>query len=121
MKMNINDMLQLSFEKLESFDMNKSSLSSFVLIRNSIINELTKKDALMEDVEEQEVWLDNCIHALEQHDEEDIEDEDDDMPLSPPYYTGDDDDQNTYLIKDQQQQQQQQESFYQPYYNIPYY
>ncbi|KAG1450510.1 hypothetical protein G6F56_008328 [Rhizopus delemar] len=107
----MNDMLQLSFEKLESLDMNKSNLSSFVLIRNSIINILSKnknQDVIMEDrvVEDEQVWLDNCIQELQQEDMD--EDEDEDIPLSPPQS----DNTPAFIQKD---------SYCEPYYTIPYF
>lgn len=103
---------RLSFEKLESFDIQKSGLTSFVLIRNSLISALTKQqqynnyqsNSYMMDYEDEEqeqeqeqmeqeqveqveqVWLDSCFHQLDhqdQEEEEDSEEEDDAMPLSP--------------------------------------
>jgi hypothetical protein len=91
---------RLSFEKLESFDMQKSSLSSFVLIRNSLISALTKQqqynnyqsNSYMMDYEEEveeekeeqveQVWLDSCFHQLD-HQEQEDDSEEEDMPLSP--------------------------------------
>ncbi|KAG0739728.1 hypothetical protein G6F57_011845 [Rhizopus arrhizus] len=103
----MNDILQLSFEKLESLDINKSGLSSFVLIRNSIIHLFNKQDNIIKDYaieQEEQIWLDNCIHELEQ----DEEDEDEEMPLSPPPQS-----ENTidFIQKD---------IYYQPY-PIPYF
>ncbi|GAA5804574.1 hypothetical protein HPULCUR_010075 [Helicostylum pulchrum] len=103
---------RLSFEKLENFDMQKSSLSSFVLVRNSLITALTmqqhfnttldpeEQDDLMEEEEydsnmmlfdqveeEQQVWLDSCFTELDQvynnGEEDSDEEEDDNMPTSP--------------------------------------
>lgn len=88
---------RLSFEKLENFDMRKSSLSSFVLVRNSLITALTKQQQqqryeendmmLFDQVEEEEQqgWLDSCFQELDQVVEDHIEEESDeeDMPLSP--------------------------------------
>lgn len=97
---------RLSFEKLENFDMQKSSLSSFVLVRNSLITALTKQQQqqhyqevvnsdmmLFDKVEEQEqqVWLDSCFNELDQvyseGDQVEVNPEDEsdeeDMPLSP--------------------------------------
>ncbi|KAI8066091.1 hypothetical protein BDF21DRAFT_427054 [Thamnidium elegans] len=98
---------RLSFEKLENFDMQKSSLSSFVLVRNSLITALTMQqhfntmldpeDDLMEEEydsnmmlfdqveEEQQVWLDSCFNELDQvyNQEEDSDEEEDNMPTSP--------------------------------------
>lgn len=96
---------RLSFEKLENFDMRKSSLSSFVLVRNSLITALTKQQQqqhyeetvhsdmmlfdhqpVQEKVMEQDGWLDSCFQELDQV-EKDIpfedESDDEDMPLSP--------------------------------------
>ncbi|KAK4517705.1 Transcriptional regulator of nonfermentable carbon utilization [Mucor velutinosus] len=88
--------IRLSFDKLESFDMHRSSLTSFVLIRNSLISALTRQQNAVEimyeepqhqlqeekqeedyelsDEEEQEVWLDSCFDQLDQ-------DEDNSKPL----------------------------------------
>jgi hypothetical protein len=100
---------RLSFEKLESFDMQKSSLSSFVLIRNSLISALTKEqqynnyqsNSYMMDYEEEEeeeedeeeeeeekeeieqVWLDSCFDQLDHQEQEGDSEEEEEMPLSP--------------------------------------
>ncbi|CAO3655375.1 unnamed protein product, partial [Mucor hiemalis] len=80
----------LSFEKLENFDMQRSKLSSFVLVRNSLITALTlqqqqhhdmmmdyydptpntQNDSILfegreEEKEEQQVWLDSCFNELD--------------------------------------------------------
>lgn len=89
--MNVNYFIRLSFHKLETFDVNRTSLSTFVLVRNSLISALTEhkndyndvdEDIIIEDddIEQDgqgEVWLDSCFDQLEE------EDSDEDMPLSP--------------------------------------
>ncbi|KAG2201567.1 hypothetical protein INT47_007444 [Mucor saturninus] len=101
---------RLSFEKLENFDMRKSSLSSFVLVRNSLITALTKQqqqhyyeetlhsdmmlfhhhdddDDNEKDVEQEgEGWLDSCFQELDQVERDlpfEEESDEEDMPLSP--------------------------------------
>jgi hypothetical protein len=99
--MNVNYFIRLSFHKLETFDVNRTSLSTFVLVRNSLISALTEhkndyndvddeddediiieEDDGIEEDEQGEVWLDSCFDQLEQEKEEE-EDSDEDMPLSP--------------------------------------
>lgn len=100
---------KLSFEKLEQFDMQRSNLSTFVLIRNTLIHALTQQqqehfqyyyeeEVAAEEQEqedelmEQQVWLDSCFSELEENqtmlqveeeEEEEDSDEDDMIPLSP--------------------------------------
>ncbi|KAI8641681.1 hypothetical protein BD408DRAFT_444115 [Parasitella parasitica] len=84
----MNDYITLSFDKLESFDMHRSSLTSFVLIRNSLISALTRQENNYNDLlyrhqeqvqvqdskencgqsddGEQEVWLASCFDQLDQ-------------------------------------------------------
>lgn len=88
---------RLSFEKLENFDMSRQRLSSFVLIRNSLITALTlqqqfnnsnydmheeynpilnteHQDILLfeqvEQEEEEQTWLDSCFDELQQPQQE---------------------------------------------------
>lgn len=107
----MNNYIRLSFDKLESFDMHGSSLTSFVLIRNSLVSALTRQqndfdlmyqqqdqeqdqeqDYELSDEEEQEVWLDSCFDQLDQDedsnnntkplfDEYDSEEDDDDESM----------------------------------------
>jgi hypothetical protein len=97
---NIELFSRLSFEKLEAFDMHRSSLASFVLVRNALITALTEHDVLImseqnqllqdeqdseeEEEEVQEVWLDSCFNELDDEEDDDSSDsEEDDMPSSP--------------------------------------
>ncbi|KAI8886980.1 hypothetical protein K501DRAFT_308324 [Backusella circina FSU 941] len=103
--MNVNYFIRLSFHKLETFDINRTGLSTFVLVRNSLISALTEQkhhhdyayndemdDIVLEEEEEHDdeqgkVWLDSCFDQLEQEDEDDS---DEDMPLSPQQQQDDD-------------------------------
>ncbi|OBZ91015.1 hypothetical protein A0J61_00946 [Choanephora cucurbitarum] len=93
----------LSFYKLEQFNINTSSLATFVLVRNSLITELNRQQQSRQDKEEddseeeiylysdsdsdseEEIWLDHCIHELK---EEDIPSKD----VQPTFYLYEDDD-----------------------------
>ncbi|GAN07941.1 hypothetical protein MAM1_0183d07446 [Mucor ambiguus] len=110
--------IRLSFDKLESFDMHKSSLTSFVLIRNSLISALTQQqndvemmykeepqqqiqeeeheeDHELSDEEEQEVWLDSCFDQLDQ-------DEDNGKPLFDEYDSEEDDEDESMPLSPQE-------------------
>ncbi|KAI8887589.1 hypothetical protein K501DRAFT_283216 [Backusella circina FSU 941] len=94
---NIELFSRLSFEKLEAFDMHRSSLSSFVLVRNALITVLTEQEDILimseqnhlpeqeeeEKEEVQEVWLDSCFNELDDEDDNSSDSEEDDMPSSP--------------------------------------
>ncbi|CEP08223.1 hypothetical protein [Parasitella parasitica] len=108
----MNDYIKVSFEKLESFDMHRSSLRSFVLIRNSLAYALTKQHNDYNELlrpeqeheqnevqvqthtdeanyglsnnEDQEVWLASCFNQLDQ--------DEDYKPLFDEYDSEDDED-----------------------------
>ncbi|KAI8989603.1 hypothetical protein BDB01DRAFT_782453 [Pilobolus umbonatus] len=107
---NINHFSRISFEKLEAFDTNRSSLSAYVLIRNSLIHAWSHQNEyqcmmddtdllyedIQEDVQEEQVWLESCFTQLTEEEMpvtslyEDDDSDEDILPLSPedtsPFY-----------------------------------